>query len=198
MKLLVAGEGPTELGDRAQPPQYRKGREGVLEVLLARVLEGVEYEICDAVVWSRLAKEPPGRRIVSYRVGMGTRGEGKTVLKLALRAFETKLDAVAFVRDRDRDEERQKVVDDAIREAAAMFEHVKVVGGVAVEAIEAWALAARDERDCERHARPKDHFEGSVVDVLREADLDVASRRSPSLREWLGRARTLRDATSEK
>jgi hypothetical protein len=193
MKLLVAGEGTTELGDRAHPPQYQAGREGVLDVLLARVLEGIEYEISEAVVWSRLAKERPGRRIVSYRVGMGVRGEGMAVLKLALRASESKLDGVAFVRDRDRDEERERVVEDAIAEAASQFANVRVVGGVAVEAIEAWALAAQDVRECEQHARPKDHFDGSVVEVLREADLEVGCRRSPSLRRWLERARSLRD-----
>jgi hypothetical protein len=157
------------------------------------VLEGIEYEISEAVVWSRLAKERPGRRIVSYRVGMGVRGEGMAVLKLALRASESKLDGVAFVRDRDRDEERERVVEDAIAEAASQFANVRVVGGVAVEAIEAWALAAQDVRECEQHARPKDHFDGSVVEVLREADLEVGCRRSPSLRRWLERARSLRD-----
>lgn len=192
MKLLLAGEGPTELGDLAHLPQYRTGSEGVLLVLLARVLDGVAYEIVEAIVWSRLAKDRPTRRVGSYRVGIGTRGERTNVLGLVLRASEAHHDAVVFVRDRDRDEERERILEDAIEEAASVFPTVRVIGGVAVEAIEAWALAARDERDCERHARPKERFEGSAVEALREADLEVACRRSPSFDRWLERARALR------
>ncbi|MCB9622305.1 MAG: hypothetical protein H6721_20645 [Sandaracinus sp.] len=197
MKLLIAGEGVTELGELAHEPQYRDGRMGVVPVLVSRVLEGVDYEITDAVVWSRLAHQRPGKRGGPYRVGVRGRGERVNVLGLVLRASEENLDAVVFVRDRDRSAERQQVLEDALEEARREFPSVRTVGGVAVEAIEAWALAAGGKRDCERHARPKEHFEGSVVETLEDADLELAATCSPSFARWLERARSLRAGDAE-
>jgi hypothetical protein len=183
MKVLLSGEGVTELGDWAIEAPHRSSppRRGVLEALLRRVLESAD--ICDGVVWKDIPK---------YRVGNHRRPEHRNVLGLALRASEARC-VLVFSRDRDRKPERQNTIEDAIAEASAMFPSVRMAGGVAVEAIEAWVLAIRGDRNAESHADPKSKLSAAgcvgtqqMVDEIENAEESaLRSSLAPSLVTWL-------------
>jgi hypothetical protein len=152
LRILLAGEGPSELGGWAAEPQYRgvarQRRDarrleppfvGVLEAFLAATAPGA-FEIVDAVLWKSLP---------FYRSGGGNRTERPmskeelNVRALSLLAHDRACDAVVYVRDKDRSEERQR---DLARGREALDQQaikagLRVAGGVSVQCIEAWVLA---------------------------------------------------------
>lgn len=190
MKLLLAGEGADDLGGWAHEPAYReKAPElGVVEALLKRVRPD-GWEVADAVRWKDIKK---------YRVGKGMHGAGRrNVLGLALRADEAGIPIVAFVRDRDRDEERASAIAEAMEESGAIFPNVEVIGGAAIEEIDAWLLAIRGRKRSESLGDPKAELRGKhgITDAPKKAELvmdaalsDIADD-AESLRAWLDRAR---------
>ncbi len=131
MKVLLGGEGKTDIGDFAIEAPYRETppRPGVVQTLLERIA-GTSHDIVDGVRWDKIRK---------FRSGAHRQHETRNVMGLALIAKERQCDAIVFVRDCDGDEERQEHVEAGVTEATMMLAHV--VGGLAVEAIEAWALA---------------------------------------------------------
>jgi shikimate kinase len=190
--VFLAGEGATELGGWAAERPYRttSPNPGVLQVLLEKVASD-GWEIRDAAVWKSIRK---------FRVRTERRdAEVQNVLGVALEASERGLQALVFSRDRDRDVEREKRIEDGILAAQRQFPSLKIVGGVAIEEIEAWTLAAHGLKKAYELRHPKESFSKrnleldfqSQVELIREADLFLTQDDSPSLRTWLDRARAV-------
>ncbi len=141
-RILLAGEGKTELGEWAKEREYREtpGERGVLEALLRRV-GGDQISIVDGIVWTK---------IVKYRAGNHASPETRNVLGVALKARERRCDAVAFSRDRDEKTERQLDIEEGIQRAVEVIPEVTIMGGVAVENIEGWVLVLLGVTEGER------------------------------------------------
>lgn len=189
-KVLLAGEGPDELGRWFRETPYQEERRpgaelpGILEALLAK-LDLAPWEIRDAVIWR-------SRRIPLYRQGQRRAPETRRVLGLAALAKDCGVDAVVFVRDRDGDEEREADIEAGIEQAPTLGLDTPLAGSVAVEEIEAWILALLGDRSAERHAHPKEKLaekhglstrEHKVAVVERE-DIDASCEHAPSLRRF--------------
>lgn len=181
MKVLIAGEGPTELGRYFHARSYRAIDDvGVLEALLLKAYPNA-CAVDDGVVWKAIRK---------FRAGGHRGAETRAVIALAQRALEAGFDAVAFTRDRDRDVDREAEIARGIEDARKLFPHVHVGGSVAVEAIESWILGLLGDGKCESHARPKEQLAGehgcigtrAMLEHLGRADL---AKAPPSLKRFL-------------
>ena len=87
MKVLISGEGSTELGGLAWLPPHRRPEDiGLIESLLRRTLHG-EWQVATGFAW---------RSIRKFRPGDHRRPETRTVLGLALLAEESGYDLLAF------------------------------------------------------------------------------------------------------
>jgi hypothetical protein len=194
-RLLLAGEGPDELGRWFREKPYREPAPdeadvpGILEALLTK-LDLAPWEIADAVPWR-------DRRIPLYRAGERRAPETRRVLGLALLAAESDADAVVFVRDRDGEKEREADIEAGISQAPDLGLVTSLAGGVAIEEIEAWILALLGDRNAESHARPKERLaeEHGVqrrtqkVAVIEAARLEQQAQHAPSLVRFLNRVR---------
>jgi hypothetical protein len=188
-RIHLGGEGKTELGSLAGDPAYHPlegeaAEQGVLESLLRRVREDVE--IAGATEWKRIRK---------FRSGAHATAEIRNVLGLCLHAKERGATLVAFARDRDRDVDRERAVAEGIRRAANVFPELHVVGGVAVEAVEAWALSMLADARAATYARPKEQLSAThaVTSVAQLAEICADPERAPCERDsglvaWLDRA----------
>jgi hypothetical protein len=196
MKIFLAGEGPSELGDWSRLPQYRSSppRRGVIEALLLRI-RPQGWEIVGATCW---------KDILKFKAGGHASAEERDVLGAALQAVEKGCQVLAFTRDRDGDVQRGKDVERGVAKAT---EHhgsaLSVAGGVAVEALESWILSLKGEQNTEGSKDPKQRFrevfvdnggEGStaaMVDFVAESNLDEKTLPvdARSLRQWLVGAR---------
>ena len=202
MKVLLAGEGPNELGGWARHPSYRNTEEpGAIEALLRKVrAEG--WRVVDGVLWKQIRK---------YQVGNRRGAEERNVLGLVLKAKEVGCDLVAFVRDRDGTQanpnrERYQAIEDGIRAAQEKIEECpRVIGGVAVKKLESWLMALLGNRNSEIHPSPERVLEDrgvaikstrDYVAVVRDADLDQVPADAESLRCWIERATAALDAGS--
>lgn len=142
MRIWLAGEGPTELGDWGNHPANRStpAALGLLEALLRQVrAEG--WEVHGGIRW---------KDIIKVGVGAHRRAETRNVLGAALDALENGCDALVFVRDRDRDTAREATIERGVLEAKRELK-LGVAGCLAVEAVEAWVLALRGEQWSEMH-----------------------------------------------
>lgn len=172
ISVFLAGEGSTELGGWANRPPYRTATPGMLETLAERVVpEG--WVVGDALCWKNIRK---------YRAGQHLDVEARNVLGVALQAKDASCGVLLSCRDRDRDTERERSIKDAPVRAREMFP-IEIVGGVAVDAIEAWTLALLGDRQSHRHARPGELGHSTTV------GFDVDELESPSLVEWLRSAK---------
>lgn len=202
-KLLLAGEGPDELGrwfrERPYQQEERPGAEvpGILEALLTK-LDLAPWEIADAVIWR-------SRRIPLYRRGERRAPETRRVLGLALLADEHAADAVVFVRDRDGDEEREADVEAGIEQAGKLGLTKPLAGGMAVEEIESWLLALLGDRNAESHARPKEKLaehhgvetRAQKIAVIEGATLAQRLDHAPSFTRFCHRVRSALNAPSD-
>jgi hypothetical protein len=186
MRVFFAGEGRTELGGWADSEPYREPvpRPGVLQHWAARVAN-IAITPVGGVCWKDIPMLKPG----------GHRGhEQRRVAALAVLGKENGAELVVFSRDRDRDLDRAKTVDQGIEEANRLG-GARVTGGLAIEAIESWVLAAKGERHTEHHARPKERLAQvhgiadveSMVAAIGEADLGCLPDDALSLAEWIRR-----------
>jgi hypothetical protein len=118
---------------------------------------------------------------------------------LVLRARERGCHAVVFIRDRDRDRRREKMIEAAVRGALKLFDQPpRVIGGVAVENLEAWLLALKGVPQTETIADSATVLEeqhgiarkktGPMVNLVLHAKLRQISPDAHSLRLWLRRA----------
>jgi hypothetical protein len=186
-KVFIGGEGPDELGDLARHPSYRSDGPGLIAALLRRV-RGDGWCIAGGVVWKHIRK---------YRSGDHRTPEERNVLGLALAAREAGCEAICFIRDRDRDPRREQDVEAGITAAQQMFPGLRVIGGMAIEELEAWVLALSGERQSEQLADAKEHLANSrgisttaqMLCIVEAADLDRLPKDAGSLQRWLARAR---------
>ena len=118
---------------------------GIIEAILRKAV-AIDFTVVDACVWKRIRK---------YKSGKHARPETRNVLGLALQAEEAGCDALVFVRDQDGDSDRQTDVEEGIRLAMDGAFSPAIVGGVAIQEIEAWVLALLGERGSERHSDAK-------------------------------------------
>jgi hypothetical protein len=188
VKVFLGGEGPDDLGDWYREPQYRSRPPvvGIVEALLHRVA-GADFTVIGACVWKRIRK---------YRFGRPLEAETRNVLGLMIEAGEVGADVLVFVRDQDGDAERGEAVVEGVRLARERDQEPAVVGGVAVQEIEAWILALLGERRTELHTDAKAVIaeRHQVVDragkvaVVEGADLGRVPEDAASLRAWLSEA----------
>ena len=188
MRVLLAGEGKTELGEWAKEAPYRDepGETGVLLALLRRV-GWANAEPVDGLLWSKIRK---------YRAGDHASPEERNVLGLALNARRARCSLVVFSRDRDGDPQRQLALEAGILRARELFPELLLVGGIAIEMIEAWilVLCGHPGEDLPAHRTTQELEERlgitslqQKVDAVAEAQLDRVPHGS--LSTWLERAR---------
>jgi hypothetical protein len=185
MRIFIAGEGPSELGDWARHPSFRDDppRPGVIVALLGRI-RGDGWEIGGSRQWKEIRK---------YRVLPHGSPEIRNVLGAALHAKEAGCDILAFVRDRDGDRDREgQVTAGVARVAEILRPPLPLAGGVAVETIESWLLSLAGRTGAESLRHPKEQFgQHSVekmVTVVVSADLDAIPTDAVSLLRWLAQA----------
>jgi hypothetical protein len=188
VKIFLSGEGYDDIGDWAKEPPYRGDPPeiGVIEALLREVATA-EITIAAACAWKKIRK---------YRSGQNAQRETRNVLGLMVEAEELGCDAVVFVRDRDGDAERQADIEEGIRLARDRGFAPALVGGVAIEEIEAWILAAMGEVRSERHGDAKAVLEerrglagrAAMVAAVQERGLQRVAEDAASLRAWLNEA----------
>jgi hypothetical protein len=186
IKVFLAGEGATELGGWSREKVYRDPTPatGVLEALLKKVRPS-GWIVVEAICWKSIRK---------YQARPKMSAELRNVLGVALHAKEVGAEVLAFTRDRDRDTTREAEISEGIARSVSLFEPCpRIVGGVAIEAIEAWTLALHGQRRGHRHPRPKEELAAaSITDqiaVVEAASLDNPDLDAPSLKSWIERAR---------
>ena len=193
MKVFLAGEGKAELGGWFRLPNYRDEAPevGLLEALLRRVHPD-GWSIADAISWKNL---PSDRRALPkpYRAHGRMPAEVGNVLGVVMRARNAGGNAVVFSRDRDRDRQREKNVLDGISRAReAIPDFPKVVGGLAIEAIESWVASLQGHKGAESAADPSsllaDSSLASKRAIVEAADLSKLPADAKSLRQWLADA----------
>jgi hypothetical protein len=192
VKMWLAGEGPSEIGDRHMGGE----RVGVLEALLRRV-EAKGWTVDRASLWKDIRK---------FTAGGALRGAGddRSVQRLVLHAYEAGCEVVAFSRDRDSDPDRNSAIEQGIAAATATWPDIGVVGGIARPCIEGWVLALAGTKNTDEMSRPRCDLElearsiesghGSVeafVEIVEEADLASLPNGCDSLITWLDRARAV-------
>ncbi len=198
MKILLAGEGRTELGDWLLPAHHREanrrasgassGEHGVLEAVIAKTT-AAPCVIGAAVQWSKIRK---------YRVGARRGHEERAVLGLGLHAAEAGCEVVAFVRDHEGHDDRREAIEGALEEFAREHPGLRIIGGVATQEIEGWVLAFSGEARSETYTDPKRvcsqrglESTAQKVAIIASADLSRLPDDAHSLRLWLYRARVL-------
>jgi hypothetical protein len=188
MKVFLSGEGKDDIGGWATEAPFRGNPPdiGVIEALLRKVT-ATEITIRAACVWKKIRK---------YRSGHHAQRETRNVLGLVLEAEELGCDAVVFVRDRDGDPERQADIEAGVKQARAGDFAPAVVGGVAIEEIEAWILALMGEHGSEQHTDPKAVLArqhgitgcAEMVNAVQKRRLEDLPMDATSLRDWLKEA----------
>lgn len=186
MKVYLGGEGPDDLGDHYHEPQYRSSplAPGLIETLLRRAAK-TDFTIAGASVWKRIRK---------FRFGRPLEGETRSVLGLMIEAEEVGADVLVFVRDQDGYRDREEAITEGLRLARepGRFSPA-VVGGVAVQEIEAWILALLGDARSERHADAKTVLadkhsisdRAAKIAAVETADLTKIPRDAASLADWL-------------
>lgn len=175
-RVLLAGEGATELGGWFRETVYREPvpAKGVLEALLEKAHAG-QWHIADAIVWKSIRK---------FRAGPGGgNADKRNVAALLLMAREKGFDVVAFTRDSDGRAETVEAIRSALTEAAEGAS-VAFVGGCAEPCIEGWILGALGQTRSEKgssgaaKSRLTEQFGSksvsAYVDVLSSAELGTA------------------------
>lgn len=187
--VWLGSEGRNELGGWDGHPVYQNDQPGVIETLL-RGVRGEGWQVVEATKWSRIRK---------LQAGKARTAEQKNVLALALDAREAKCQVLAFVRDADGDADRIRDIDEAIGVARARFPNLQIVGGTAVNVLEAWVLAAKGHSKTESLGKvaaqtrlkeaglaPKDTV--AMVSAAANVRLATLPADAASLRAWLRQA----------
>jgi len=184
-KVFVAGEGKHDIGGRANQRPFQDEEPGAVQTLLAKIAPD-RCEFIGGTAWKNIRK---------FQVGRHAQSEVRNVLGAALQAAESGADLLALMRDRDGDADRERAIWTGIK----LVQEVDVIGGVAVEALEAWVLAVNGDRRSESDARPKDRLKREygiqtregIVAALAQGSLDCLPVDAISLRRWLERAQSV-------
>ena len=192
VKVWLAGEGPSEIGNRDTGGE----RVGVLEVLLRRV-ELTGWVVDRASIWKKIRKFEAGGALRG-------RGDDRSVQRLVFHANEAGCEVVAFSRDRDSDPDRDTAIEQGIAAAAAAYPNVGVIGGIARPCIEGWVLALSGAKNTDEMSRPRCEHEledrsikkghdavAAFVAIVAIARLEALPNGCASLVTWLDRARTI-------
>jgi hypothetical protein len=187
-RVMLAGEGPNELGGWATEVAYRDtSYPGILEVLLLAT-EPHGWRVAEAKRWKDIKK---------YRAGEHRSAEHRNVLAVCLDAKEKGCQVVAFSRDSDGDSERKVRIEQGIQAAKALWgAHIGIVGGCAVPCVEGWVLAIQGVPHTEQSSRkklrdrlsrlgtsPKSTTE--MVESIKRAGLANIANDARSLKSWL-------------
>jgi hypothetical protein len=164
VKVWLGGEGSCEIGGRADGNE----RPGVLEALLKH-LEPAGWVIAGATRWKHIRKFRAGAAI---RDGIG-HADLANVRGLALEASEAGCEIVAFARDRDADDGRAAAVAKGIELSETVG--IRIVGGLAIPAIEGWILALHGVRNADSYSRQRAESELAALGIeLRSPEAYVA------------------------
>lgn len=189
IRLLLAGEGPDEIGLPAKnlSEGERPSGGGVIEALLAKV-RPAGWQVTATVQWKDVHK---------LRPNVPGSGDARTVQVLAMTAREQGCNALVFLRDRDRSIAREREIAEAVR---TLGERPLVACGVPVEMLESWLLALEGETGAERESDPVGALESrygvpakratAMVQLVRNASLLDVPADAPSLWRWLRSAAT--------
>src|SRR5690606_40855718 len=96
--------------------------------------------VADAMKW---------KDIVKFQANGAMDAERRNVLGLALEAERANAHALAFLRDTDGDERRERAIHSAIAEARTHFPTLEIIGGTPKPLLEAWLLALAGENKTE-------------------------------------------------
>lgn len=188
IRVFLAGEGPSELGSRSGHPVYQTDAQpGVIQALLGAVRPD-GWEVAGAINWKDIRK---------LRVKTPDQGDARNVHAASVHAAESGATVLAFARDRDGEPSRTEDIERAIAEATNA-RAVQIVGGVAVEAIEAWLIALTGEARSENVRYPENEMPRlglepkSCVHYAAHVEAHALAKVAPdahSLGRWLTRAR---------
>lgn len=192
VKVWLAGEGPSEIGNR----DTGGDRVGALEALLRRI-EPAGWRVDRASLWKSIRKYKAGRALEGA-------GDDRSVQRLVLFAYEAGCEVVAFSRDRDSDPGRTDAIERGIAAAIASYPGIGVIGGIARPCIEGWILALAGVKGTDEMSRPRCDRElanrelladepavEAFVAVVERADLGALPNGCDSLAAWLARARAV-------
>ena len=208
VKVFLAGEGQNELGSRFGHRAYQTDeRPGVIVALLSRVSR-TGWEVGGARGWSSsktksfvaTPNSSTARGIARARVD---REDTRIVLIVANDAIEAECSVLAFLRDADKDEQREQAVLDGIEMIPSTLNtELKTIGAVVVPKLEAWVLAALGNAKTEdlTPAGADRELAGAGIDAKsteafvavfddESLDLDELPADATRLRGWLARAR---------
>ncbi|HEY1695971.1 MAG TPA: hypothetical protein VGG39_27580 [Polyangiaceae bacterium] len=188
IRVLVAGEGPNELGQPLEGIVVEGERPtggGVIEALMAKV-RPTRWQVIQTVSWKDVHKLQPNSPET---------GDARTVAILVLRAKEMGCHALVFLRDRDGSPSRERRVRDAA--VAAKDPRVALAAGVPIEMLECWLLALRKEWGSQASSDPVQELATkhgvaakstpAMVQLVRNASLLHAPPDAVSLWQWLRR-----------
>jgi hypothetical protein len=188
IRVFLAGEGSSELGSRSGHPSYQSDdHPGALQALL-RAVRADGWEVVGAIDW---------RRIRKLKVNAPSSGDERNVHAVSLHATEAGAHVVAFARDRDRIEEREADIERAI-DTAGPERGLRIIGGVAVETLEAWLIALTGEVGSEAIRHPEEEMgrlglvaksAAHYADHVEKHGLARIAGDAGSLRRWVARAR---------
>jgi len=200
VRVFLAGEGKAELGSRAGHPAYQSDEQpGVIATLLGRV-QPDGWEIGGVREWKTIRK---------LKVGAARHADTHNVLGVALDAKEAGCAALAFMRDRDNDPDREAAIEQGIERAGTELDQPpQIIGGVAIPTLEGWLLALLGRTGTEqmspggasdRLARQLDGTPSveAMVGLVESADLKTLPPDSRSLTVWLNRAKGVLPALVE-
>ncbi len=191
VKVWLGGEGPCEIGDRAEGG----GNCGAVEALL-RGVQPDGWVLGGAQRWKHIRK---------YRAGAAIRGgpnheDIHNVVGLVKAAKDAGCDAVAFTRDIDADDERASAISRGMSAAGVLFPGMLVIGGEARPALEGWILALLGVSKSDGMSRRRTLAElkdrkvpekdpEAYVAIVDAADLNRLPNGCESLDRWLTLAR---------
>ena len=196
LKVFLGGEGPNDIGQWGDLPQYRDDppRPGVLNVLLEKV-QPDGWQVVDGRRWKRIRK---------YRAGKHDNEETQNILGLINTAIDRKCDVLVFCRDRDGDKFQHRVDDikAGIEQAADILGDrcPMIVGEVAIERLESWLVALSGKTKSETLRKkavektldqlginPKSTRD--MVAFAEKVDLDRVPDDAESLQRWVTKAK---------
>ena len=189
IRILIAGEGPNEIGDKSDVEVHEGERSaggGVIDAFLTKVrVSG--WEVRCRMHWKDIPK---------LRVNVPGHEDAKAVRVLEMRAAELGCNALIFLRDRDGELARQRSIERAIAELSPR-RHFVVAGGIPVEQLECWLLAicgvkaTEIETDCVQQLSDvhgvASKNTNSMVQLVRNADILEIPTDAVSLWRWLRR-----------